>query len=111
MSISKLTNCSESTNIIFLLSKIDCKLAELGNTKYNNISFMLNEKDNICSISKLLIYKRILLYKYKNIEYLKNWCLADIMSVIKKLTSNCVSKCFKPEDCYSQNYEFQINPK
>ena len=57
MSISKLTNCSESTNIIFLLSKIDCKLAELGNTKYNNISFMLNEKDNICSISKLLYIK------------------------------------------------------
>ena len=39
----RLTNCPECANIPSLLKKIDCKLAELGNNLYNNISYMLNK--------------------------------------------------------------------
>lgn len=111
MLISKVSHCDECENILLLLSKIDCKLAQLGNIKYNNISYMLGNNEGICIIPKLLIYKRILLYKYKNPKYLKNWCLSIIMDAVKKLTLGCISKCFKPEDCYSQDYEFQIKIK
>ena len=90
--------CNTSNDICNDLSLIDCKLAELGNQLYNNISYLLNNNVEICSISKLLIYKRMLTHKYNNPKYLSKWCLCDIKNKIKKITLNCKSKCCKSTD-------------
>ena len=104
MSISN-CSCKKCENIPKLLASIDCKLAELGNNLYNNISYLLNKNNDICNISKLLVYKNILIAKNNNSNYLKNWCFCSITTQVKKLTIGCVNKCFKPQNCYSKNYE------
>lgn len=95
MSICKCNskNCQDTLKILAL---VDCKLAELGNNLYNNLSYLLNNNSDICTISKLIMYKRILLYKSNNQNYLKNWCLCNITNAIKHLTIGCIKKCCKP---------------
>ena len=81
----RLTNCKECADISSLIAEIDCKLAELSVNLYNNIVFILNKKINQEAISDLLLYKRILQYKYCNPNYAGEYTVNMIQSRIKIL--------------------------
>jgi hypothetical protein len=95
----RLTNCPECANIPSLLKKIDCKLAELGNSLYNNVSYMLNNPIPAGDILQLIGYRRILQYKYINPNYVHAYSVNMIASRVIRLTVGCVSKCNTPEPC------------
>jgi uncharacterized protein (TIGR02145 family) len=95
----RLTNCPECANIPSILKKIDCKLAELGNNLYNNISYMLNKPIPAGDILQLIAYRRILTYKYCNPDYVHEYSIAMIASRVIRLTLGCVSRCNTPEPC------------
>lgn len=95
----RLTNCPECANIPSLLKKIDCKLAELGNNLYNNISYMLNKQIPTDDIIQLIGYRRILQYKYINPNYAHRYTINMIASRVIRLTVGCVSKCNTPLPC------------
>jgi hypothetical protein len=95
----RLTNCPECADIPSLLRKIDCKLAELGNNLYNNISYMLNKPIPADDILQLIGYRRILQYKYVNPNYVHRYSVNMIASKVIRLTVGCVSKCNTPEPC------------
>jgi hypothetical protein len=95
----RLTNCPECANIPSLLRKIDCKLAELGNSLYNNVSYMLNQPIPADVILQLIGYRRILQYKYVNYNYANKYSVNMIASKVIRLTAGCVSKCNEPEPC------------
>lgn len=88
----RLTNCPECANIPELLKRIDCKLAELGNSLYNNISFMLNKPIPAADILQLIAYKRILMYKNINPNYVYHYSISKIASKVILLTPGCNSK-------------------
>lgn len=88
----RLTNCSECASIPELLKRIDCKLAELGNSLYNNISFMLNKPIPAADILQLIAYKRILMYKNINPNYVYHYSISKIASKVILLTLGCESK-------------------
>jgi hypothetical protein len=81
----RLTNCPECANIPDLVSEIDCKLFELSKSLYNNVSYMLNQPVPAGAILDLLNYKRILVYKYHNPNYAKDYTVNDIASRVKIL--------------------------
>jgi len=81
----RLTNCSQCADIPFLISEIDCKLANVSVNLYNNIVFMLNKPINESVISDLLHYKRILYFKYCNPNYAGHFTVNMIASKIKIL--------------------------
>ena len=95
----RLTNCPECANIPSLLKKIDCKLAELGNNLYNNISYMLNKPIPAGEILQLITYRRILMYKLCNPNYAQEYTIPMISSRVIRLTIGCVSRCNEPEPC------------
>ena len=68
----RLTNCKGCADIPDLLRRIDCKLAELGSNLYNNVVFMLNKPIEHAAISELLVYKRVLTYRYCDTHYAKD---------------------------------------
>ena len=98
----RLTNCPECANIPSLLKKIDCKLAELGNNLYNNISYMLNKPIPAGDMLELIAYRRILMYKYINPNYAHNYTVNMIASRVIHLTVGCVSRCNEPERCLEE---------
>jgi len=106
----RLTNCPECANIPFLLKKIDCKLAELGNNLYNNISYMLNKPIPTDDIIQLIGYRRILQYKYINPNYAHRYTINMIASRVIRLTVGCVSKCNTPEPCLEVPCNITIVP-
>jgi len=81
----RLTNCPECANIPSLLGEIDCKLAELSSSLYNNVVFILNQSFPASVMSDLLNYKRILTYKYNNPTYASHYSVNMIASRIKLL--------------------------
>lgn len=95
----RLTNCPECANIPSLLKKIDCKLAELGNNLYNNISYMLNKPVPADDILQLIGYRRILQYKYINPNYAHRYSVNMIASRVIRLTVGCVSRCNTLQPC------------
>ncbi len=98
----RLTNCKECANIPDLLRKIDCKLAELGNNMYNNVVFMLNRPIAVSQISELLVYKRLLTFRYCDTHYASGCpevSTEDIASKVIRLTAGCVSLCNEPTVC------------
>jgi hypothetical protein len=95
----RLTNCPECSNIPDLLRKINCKLAELGNSLYNNVSYMLNQPIPAGDMLQLIAYRRILTYKYCNPDYVHEYSVAMIASRVIRITAGCVSKCNTPEPC------------
>jgi hypothetical protein len=107
---SRLTNCPECVNIPSLLKKIDCKLAELGNNLYNNISYMLNKPTPTNDILQLIGYRRILQYKYINPNYAHKYSVSMIASRVIRLTAGCVSKCNTPEPCIEVPCDITIVP-
>lgn len=106
----RLTNCPECSDIPSLIRKIDCKLAELGNSLYNNISYMLNQPISADDMIQLIGYKRILTYKYYNPSYLHNYTVNAIASRVIRLTVGCVSKCNTPEPCIEVPCNITIVP-
>lgn len=107
---SRLTNCPECANIPSILRKIDCKLAELGNNLYNNISYMLNKSIPASDIIQLIGYKRILTYKYYNPSYLCEYSVNSIASKAIRLTTGCVSRCNTPEPCLVELCNIEVVP-
>ena len=85
MLYSKLSDCVYCNDISTLINDIDCKIVEVSKSLYNNTVYMLNK--NIClnNIYKLLIYKRILLYKQCNSEYAGKYTIEMITNKIKLL--------------------------
>lgn len=81
----RLTDCIECTTIPVLIADIDCKLTELANNEYNNIVFSLNYPTPGILIDDLLNYKRILRYKYCNVDYASGIPLSQIASRVKVL--------------------------
>ena len=106
----RLTNCPECANIPSLLKKIDCKLAELGNSLYNNISYMLNQPIPAGDILQLIAYRRILMHKYCNPNYVHEYSVAMIASRVIRLTLGCVSKCNELERCLEEPCDIKIVP-
>jgi hypothetical protein len=104
----RLTNCPECANIPSLLKKIDCKLAELGNNLYNNISYMLNKPVPAGDILQLIGYRRILQYKYVNPNYVHKYSVQMIASRVTRLTAGCVSRCNEPERCLEEPCDITI---
>ena len=99
---SRLTNCKGCADIPDLLRRIDCKLAELGNNLYNNVVFMLNKPTDQEAISQLLVYKRVLTFRYCDTHYAR-YCnkvtTEDIASKVIRLTAGCVPHCGEPTVC------------
>jgi hypothetical protein len=106
----RLTNCPECANIPSLLKKIDCKLAELGNSLYNNISYMLNQPIPAGDILQLITYRRILTHKYCNPDYVSSYSVQMIASRVIRLTLGCVSKCNELERCLEDPCDITIVP-
>jgi hypothetical protein len=106
----RLNNCPECANIPSLLKKIDCKLAELGNSLYNNISYMLNQPIASGDILQLIAYKRILTYKYCNPNYVYKYSVSMIASKVIRLTAGCISRCNEPERCLEEPCDIIIVP-
>jgi uncharacterized protein (TIGR02145 family) len=106
----RLTNCPECANIPSLLRKIDCKLAELGNNLYNNISYMLNKPIPAGEILQLITYRRILTHKYCNLDYVHEYSVAMIASRVIRITVGCVSRCNTPEPCIEVPCDITIVP-
>jgi len=106
----RLTDCPECANIPSLLKKIDCKLAELGNNLYNNISYMLNKPVPADDITQLIGYKRILTYKLYNPDYVYKYSVAMIASRVIRLTAGCVSRCNEPERCLEAPCNVDVVP-
>jgi hypothetical protein len=106
----RLTNCPECANIPSLLKKIDCKLAELGNNLYNNISYMLNKPVPADDMLQLIGYRRILTHKLYNYNYVSQYSISMIASRVIRLTSGCVSKCNEPERCLEEPCNITIVP-
>ena len=98
----RLTNCKGCADIPDLLRRIDCKLAELGSNLYNNVVFMLNKPIEHAAISELLVYKRVLTYRYCDTHYAKDCHGVDtetIASKVIRLTAGCVPHCGEPTVC------------
>jgi hypothetical protein len=106
----RLTNCPECSDIPSLLKKIDCKLAELGNNLYNNISYMLNKSVPSSDILQLIGYRRILMYKYYNPNYVSKYSVQMIASRVIRLTAGCVSRCNEPSPCIEEPCDITIVP-
>ena len=106
----RLTDCPECANIPSLLKKIDCKLAELGNNLYNNISYMLNKPVPADNITQLIGYRRILMYKIVNPSYVQDYSINMISSKVIRLTVGCVSRCNTPEPCIEESCDITIVP-
>ena len=106
----RLNNCPECANIPSILKKIDCKLAELGNNLYNNISYMLNKPVPFNDMLQLIGYKRILTFKYYNPNYLANHSIKSITDKVIRITSGCVSRCNEPTPCLEEPCNITIVP-
>lgn len=81
----RLTNCAACADIPSLIADIDCKLSEMSVSLYNNLVFMLNKPVNNEVMLDLLLYRKILLYKYCNPNYAGHFTVNMIASKIKLL--------------------------
>ena len=81
----RLTNCDSCASIATLLSDINCKVADIATSYYNNITLMLDYpmKDSI--MFDLLNYQRILTYKSYNEDYASMFSVEQIASKVKIL--------------------------
>jgi hypothetical protein len=81
----RLVNCVDCSSITSLLDDIDCKLTQLAKLQYANITLALNRIIPTAAIDDLLNYKRILLYKFCNPDYAKQFSVEQIASKVKIL--------------------------
>jgi len=81
----RLTHCEDCNDILEIISEIDCKIGELSNNLLNNIVYMLNLPYCKDVVLQLLMYKRILQYKYCNSNYACEFTTNQIINKVKKL--------------------------
>lgn len=81
----RLTNCDSCTSVATLLSDINCKIADIATSYYNNITLMLNNPNKDAVMFDLLNYQRILTYKSYNEDYTSVFTVDMIASKIKIL--------------------------
>lgn len=81
----RLTYCEECGNISLLIEEINCRLAELANNMYNNLTLMLNQPVPVDTLISLIMYKRILQYKYVNSLYANSYSVNQIADKVKLL--------------------------
>lgn len=81
----RLTYCLECTDISTIITEIDCKLYEMSNSLYNNIVFILNKSFDSETMSDLLKYKKILMFKLCNPDYAGHYTVNMISNKIKLL--------------------------
>jgi hypothetical protein len=89
----RLTNCAQCDDICSLIDSIDCKVAEMSVSLYNNVVFMLNKSFDHELLSDLLNYKRILQYKVCNPNYAGHFTVNMIASKVRRFTSGCIKDC------------------
>lgn len=106
----RLTQCPECQNILYMLTKIDCRLAELGNSLYNNITYMLNKPVRASDMSELIAYKRILTYKLYNPNYVSSYSTRQIGTRVLYLAAGCYSKCNEPVVCVEEPCNIDVVP-
>lgn len=81
----RLTNCETCAGISVLLSDINCKLSELANSYYYNITLILDYPMKDSVMFDLLTYQRILTYKSYNEDYASAFTIPMIASKVKIL--------------------------
>ena len=81
----RLTNCDSCTGIATLLSDINCKVANIATSYYNNITLMLDYPMKDSVMFDLLSYQRILTYKSYNEDYASIFSIEQIASKVKIL--------------------------
>ena len=81
----RLTSCSECGDVSSLIEEIDCKLAKIANSMYNNITLMLGQQVTAEVMVDLLTYKRILQNKYVNPLYASSYTITMITNKVKLL--------------------------
>lgn len=81
----RLTECKQCSEILPLLEDIDCAVFKMSKSAYSNITLMLNIPIDHTAILSLLHYKRILMYKYFNPNYVSNYTVNQIASKVKLL--------------------------
>ena len=81
----RLTNCDSCTSIATLLSDINCKIADMATSYYNNITLMLDYPMKDSVMFDLLSYQRILTYKSYNEDYASAFTIPMIVSKVKIL--------------------------
>lgn len=81
----RLSDCTECASIASILSDIDCKLTDLAKAEYNNIIFSLGKTVNRELTNDLITYKRILMYKLADGNYIPSFTTNQIASRIKLL--------------------------
>ena len=92
--------CPDCKSFNSLIKEIDCKIATEGNNIYNNISFLFNRNIPIEAMIDMLIYRRILQYKYVKSSYISQYSLEQIINRVKRHTVGI--KCNNCECNYSQ---------
>jgi hypothetical protein len=85
MLTSRLTDCTECGNILQMIAEIDCKITNLSKAAYNKIVFALNTQCKSETMGALLHYRRILVHKYCNPEYVSKFTMPMIQSKVKIL--------------------------
>ena len=81
----RLTNCDSCASIATLLSDINCKVADIATSYYNNITLMLDYPMKDSVMFDLLSYQRILTYKSYNEDYASAFTIPMIVSKVKIL--------------------------
>ena len=81
----RLTNCDSCASIATLLSDINCKVADIATSYYNNITLMLDYPMKDSVMFDLLNYQRILTYKSYNEDYAPMFSIEQIASKVKIL--------------------------
>lgn len=83
----RLSECLQCSDISSLLAEIDCKLADLAKSQYNNVILALNRPIQDVPIGDLINYKRILLHRACNPDYACDFSVNAIGSRVKILVN------------------------
>lgn len=81
----RLTNCTQCADITSLIADIDCRMVDMANRMYNNVTLMLNQPVSQEVMGDLMHYRRILQYKYVNSDYACRYTINSIASKVKLL--------------------------
>jgi hypothetical protein len=81
----RLTNCKDCTDIPNLLHDIECKITEVAKNLYNNTVFALNMPIQSNVMIDLMVYRRVLQYKYCNPDYAKSFTIKSVANKVKLL--------------------------
>ena len=80
---NKCDNCDGANEAI---KEIDCKIVKMAKLEYSNIIYGFNKKPMNFIISQdLLIYKRIILSKLNNSDYLSSYSMNAILGRVRML--------------------------